>query len=293
MIENLISRLIRLNALIQPLSEREFLKRYWPNSPYWTHHGSDFLDPSWATQASGILDELLGMWKNRVRIHERHTSGKYNNRIAQSEDARLSYGLGATLSFDRLEKFSQPVRSALAEMSVALNVPSSAFNCAIFVSPQNEGVPTHFDGKENFIVQLCGKKRWFISANHVISYPIHDYLPDAPRQPELQLYASLPLENYPPPPETTIDLEPGSVLFLPRGFWHQTAATTDSVSLSIAIATPTRLEVLLGDLRAKLVRNPIWRSPVIARRATENWRRSAGDELKKITEGSLRTISRS
>lgn len=291
MIETLISRLINLNSLIHPLSSREFLEHHWPNSRYSTHHGSSFLGAGWTIKTSAVIDELLGTWKDRVRIHETHLSGKYNNRVAQSEDARLSYGRGATLSFDRLEKFSQPVRSALADMSVALNVPAPAFNSAIFVSPQNEGVPMHFDGKENIIVQLCGKKRWFISANHMISYPSHDYLPDAPRQSELQLYASLPLENYPPAPETIIDLEPGSVLFLPRGFWHQTAAIEDSVSLSIAIATPTRLELLLGDLRATLVQDPIWRSPVIARRATENWRASAEDELKKISEGFLRNIS--
>jgi 50S ribosomal protein L16 3-hydroxylase len=292
MIENLISRLMNLNALVHPLGDREFLEHHWPNSPYWTHHGSSFLGVGWETmKASNMLDELLGTWQNRVRIHEIHATGKYSNRVAQSEDSRLSYARGATLSFDRLEKFSRPVRNALADISLALKVPVSVFNCAIFISPQNEGVPMHFDGKENIIVQLCGKKRWFISANHMVSYPLHDYLPDALRQSELQLYASLPLKNYPPSPETIIDLEPGSLLFLPRGYWHQTMAIEDSVSLSIAIATPTRLEILLGDLRAALVQDPVWRSPVIARQATEGWRTSAGDELKKITEGSLRNIS--
>ena len=54
-------------------------------------------------------------------------------------------------------------------------------------------------------------------------------------------------------------LAPGSVLYLPRGVWHQTEAETPSVSLNITYSIPTVLDVALAHIKQDLVQYEIMR----------------------------------
>ncbi len=54
----------------------------------------------------------------------------------------------------------------------------------------------------------------------------------------------------------------GSVLFLPRGTWHNTETPGNSLSLSIAIDVPPALRCLLDQLRLLLLRDAPWRAPL-------------------------------
>ena len=54
----------------------------------------------------------------------------------------------------------------------------------------------------------------------------------------------------------------GSVLFLPRGTWHYTETTGNSLSLSIAIDVPSALRCLLDQLRLVLLQDAAWRAPL-------------------------------
>lgn len=52
-------------------------------------------------------------------------------------------------------------------------------------------------------------------------------------------------------------LAPGSVLYLPRGVWHQTEAGKLSVSLNITYNIPTVLDVVLTHIKQDLVQYEI------------------------------------
>ena len=58
-------------------------------------------------------------------------------------------------------------------------------------------------------------------------------------------------------------MEPGSVLFLPRGTWHYTEASANSLSISIVAQAPAALLCLLDQLRLLLLQDARWRRPVI------------------------------
>jgi ribosomal protein L16 Arg81 hydroxylase len=60
-----------------------------------------------------------------------------------------------------------------------------------------------------------------------------------------------------------IELRPGSVLFLPRGYWHQTEVLEDSLALNLALLTPTWHSVFLGQLRNLLLNEAHWRAPAL------------------------------
>src|SRR3546814_1181467 len=67
-------------------------------------------------------------------------------------------------------------------------------------------------------------------------------------------------------PYTTLsrshEMQPGSVLFLPRGTWHRTEALEPSLSLSIVVRPPVLADALLDWLQPWLLGDARWRLPL-------------------------------
>jgi hypothetical protein len=79
-------------------------------------------------------------------------------------------------------------------------------------------------------------------------------------------------------------MRPGSVLFLPRGYWHFTTAGEDSLSISIAVDTPPALRCLLDQLKCLLLQDPRWRRPLggAGERDRDDARRCAAELLATL-----------
>jgi 50S ribosomal protein L16 3-hydroxylase len=76
---------------------------------------------------------------------------------------------------------------------------------------------------------------------------------------ELQSYARLPMPDEMPADQTEIVLGPGSCLFVPRGMWHATHATTDALALNFTFSPPTWIDVFTAALRSRLALSSAWR----------------------------------
>jgi ribosomal protein L16 Arg81 hydroxylase len=99
----------------------------------------------------------------------------------------------------------------------------------IFWSAAGANAPVHHDEVDLIIIQLTGKKRWFISA-------------DAPTLPNTWKVAgegAPPLERH-----HVIDVVPGDVLYLPRGTSHTVESTTESIHVSIGFLPVTVREAV-------------------------------------------------
>lgn len=120
----------------------------------------------------------------------------------------------------------------------------------------------HFDPQEGFTVQVRGTKRWLFADNrHVVNptfnYALGNSLTDR------QKHA---FPNGPPAKIRdfeSADLVPGSVVFLPRGAWHTTQPTADSVHLDLEIPTPTWINLLAHAVNNLLAPQAAWRAPII------------------------------
>jgi 50S ribosomal protein L16 3-hydroxylase len=114
----------------------------------------------------------------------------------------------------------------------------------------------HFDDHEVIVVQLAGRKRWTIAQNTTVVNPLHNA--GRALEGEAGRYA-----DGPPPPDLrrgkAVALRPGSVLFLPRGYWHQTIAQERSISLTFGFRTPSWLDLLQQHLASTLSLRPEWR----------------------------------
>ena len=80
----------------------------------------------------------------------------------------------------------------------------------------------------------------------------------------------------------TAELRPGSLLFLPRGYWHYTTASEDSLSVSVAVNAPPALRSLLDQLRWLLLQDPRWRRPLYGGIDRDGTRRRAAELLATL-----------
>jgi 50S ribosomal protein L16 3-hydroxylase len=123
----------------------------------------------------------------------------------------------------------------------------------------------HFDDREIVVVQLHGRKRWRVAPNREAPYPTAGYpthSADHRARFELSLYAPDVFALEMPADAMSFELVPGSVLFLPRGAWHETHAVTDSLSLTVGLALPTTLNALVAALYSHLLPDAEWRRPM-------------------------------
>jgi hypothetical protein len=138
--------------------------------------------------------------------------------------------------------------------------------CDGVISPPGDAVPKHFDGIETLTVQLTGCKRWRIAPCPEAAFPYHSSFPGLAhnlRDGEDPL-GHIPTTFSPKMPKgaRTVMMRPGSVCFLPRGWWHETESLAPSISLSFVLRTEHWGNLLSNHFLSQLVALPQFRVPV-------------------------------
>ena len=111
----------------------------------------------------------------------------------------------------------------------------------------------------NFVLQLHGVKEWRLAPNEHVDRPMTRHTMGLPADPELESYLDAPLPDELPDDARTVVLRPGSLLFVPRGVWHATTATSDALSLNFTYSAPTWIDLLMAALRSRLALASEWR----------------------------------
>ncbi|TQM96173.1 cupin superfamily protein [Ornithinimicrobium humiphilum] len=131
-----------------------------------------------------------------------------------SEDRLLQlFGDGATIVLQGLHRTWDPVRRAAAGLAADLGHPVQVN--AYVTPPQNQGFSAHYDVHDVVVVQVHGRKRWTIS-EPVLPAPLRDQ-PWTDRAAEVAARAREAAY-------LDVDLAPGDVLYLPRGWIHAARA---------------------------------------------------------------------
>jgi 50S ribosomal protein L16 3-hydroxylase len=131
--------------------------------------------------------------------------------------------------------------------------------CLVYATPAGRGTAPHFDHNVNFVIQLHGTKAWRLAPNTNVVRPMTRHTMGQSVDPELETYARLPMPDAMPADHTEVVLEPGSFLFVPRGTWHSTRATTDALSLNFTFTPPTWIDLFTAALRGRLAISREWR----------------------------------
>ncbi|MFH8386147.1 JmjC domain-containing protein [Kitasatospora sp. NPDC018058] len=137
---------------------------------------------------------------------------------------------GATLLLRCVDQWHRPTGELVARLSDELDRRVEAF---FFVTPAGaQGLAVHRDDADVFVLQAAGRKTWYVHAAPAAADWRLGELPDGERSPLLL---------------NTV-LEPGSVLYVPRGFAHRAVGAAGlSAHLSLTIR-----DLSVQDLRATL-----------------------------------------
>lgn len=137
--------------------------------------------------------------------------------------------------------------------------------CMIWAGRKSSGMDLHYDEFDVFHIHLHGAKRWTLSNSPFKKYPIEQATAIADGHVEIKSPGWETEELVIKEDELAkIDMEPGSVLYVPAGTWHRTEVLNDEVAVSVAVALlPVTFRHVLEELIAEEVGvEELWRHPV-------------------------------
>jgi ribosomal protein L16 Arg81 hydroxylase len=261
-----------LEALFGQPGARALLESYWPERHLAAHGPVARLPEALRSPELRSLDALAHVYRGQVAFGR----GAADTRTFNSDaHAGQLYKLGFSVYLSDIAAVVPGGAAWVATLERALGVPAGCSKLGAFASPPGDGLPCHFDAEDVISVQLTGSKTFAVARVEDLPYPVgRQFGPGMLPGEELFPQAR---GGFPKPDKSKFErirMEPGSVLFLPRGTWHETRAESDSFSISVGMRPPAALDYLLRQLRYLLLQDPQWRRPLYGA-AHEDERRTA------------------
>ena len=224
-------------------------------------HGTRDAAALFAIPFLASLDTLLDSWPDPVRVHLPDVADEASTISASPHDARKLFACGMGLLFEEVQLYAPQLVPWLEALRRDLGLSAlTQQRCLVYATRAGHGTAPHFDQNLNLVLQLHGTKTWSLAPNTNVARPMTRHTIGLPVDPELQSYARLPMPSELPADRTDIVLQPGSVLFVPRGVWHSTRASTDALSLNFTFSPPTWIDLLTAALRGRLAQSADWRA---------------------------------
>jgi ribosomal protein L16 Arg81 hydroxylase len=233
-------------ALIAPLGFDEFFREHWERKPLHLSRGDpDYYD---RVLTNADLDSIIcsadlrypaiQLAKNGGYLpaeaytrNLKHGSESFNG-VPDLRQIQSEYRSGATVVLPALQRTWAPLRQLCAALEDQFSHPAHAN--AYLTPGDSPGFTPHYDTHEVFVLQIAGTKRWRVFA------------PLRPLPHRSQPFS--PIGFALPPPLLELELKPGDLLYLPRGYVH--AAHTSrghSAHVTIGMTVYTWIE-LIGEL---------------------------------------------
>ncbi len=239
--------------LLSPVGRERFFTEYWQAKPLLIR------DRAYGA-LDGVLDEhaidaLIGLRAMRpsdiraVKNHEPIPSDDlFPDGVADKQGLLDAFASGHTLVFDKIDQHLPALASMLFRWEQDLKLPIRAN--AFYTPRGSSGFHRHYDTHDVIVIQVRGTKTW-----DVCDDPLP--LPHEEQQRLSSHYASKARLI------ARIDLRPGDIAYLPRGFVHSAAASeTDTLHLSVSIRNRSLRDVLSVALRARLLGSETHRKSV-------------------------------
>lgn len=225
-----------LTNLLEPYHEKEFLEKNWTKKAIAisTKGQKNFTDLfSWEK-----LNYLLNFHQMeypdlRLAFDGKVLEPKENKSITQWCEK------GATLIIDQIHKRIPEVSLFASKLSYELGYQTQVNAYCSWSS--KKGFSCHYDTHDVFILQVEGSKQWYVYTD-TLKYPLPNQKSSSLTPPEEEPYL-------------TCILEPGDILYIPRGHWHYAVTKEEpSIHLTLGIHCKTGidfLEWLIRELQQK------------------------------------------
>jgi ribosomal protein L16 Arg81 hydroxylase len=260
-----------LKRLLEPMSPKTFLSRYWAREavhlrgPKNKFKGLFSKDAFW--KALKTLDTQGPNSRGMIRAHfedrDRPPEVPTAYLRCDAERAKWALGKGATLCVNVISDGDPKLKAFCAAVKQQLGWPGLArFNG--YWSPDRRGLAMHFDARIACTLQIAGKKTWWFTKTAVVDWPranadllengVTDYLEPWAGQEQWEQPRPTSSKDF-----EKVTLEPGDVLILPAGAWHAAAADGESLALNLAMDAISPLAMLYETLDRELRSDVAWR----------------------------------
>ncbi len=230
-------------ALIAPLGFDDFFREHWERKPLYRRRGEPHFYDGVITNAD--LDGIISSADLRYPAIQLARNGSYLpaeaytrnikhgteffNGVPDLRQIQSEYGSGATVVLPALQRTWPPLHLLCSALEDEFSHPVHAN--AYLTPGDSPGFTPHYDTHEVFVLQIAGTKRWRV------------FEPAQPLPHRGQPFS--PIGFALPPPLLELELQPGDLLYLPRGYVH--AAHTShghSAHVTIGITVYTRVELI-------------------------------------------------
>lgn len=177
----------------------------------------------------------------------------------QPEDVAKAFRSGRTIVLNGIHKRWPPVQRLSKELSGDLNLHTQVN--AYLTPAGSQGFPRHFDDHDVLVLQVEGTKAW-----RVWSDPV-DLPLSRQRQHQSQRHAESRRHA-----DIAVTLEPGDVLYLPRGAYHEAEAQGEtSLHLSVGLFPVLWIDALVAALRSVAQEDRALRTSFLKIGAPNHW----------------------
>ncbi|HXN32467.1 MAG TPA: cupin domain-containing protein [Polyangiaceae bacterium] len=271
-----------LAALLSPISPETFVREYWARKPLFVKGFPDkykglFTGETFMRVLSApgpAPDDFLHASFDKgadSRSPDEWASVAFK---ANLEEAEPLFKAGATLCVTQIETRVPDLAPFPAAIKRQLGYPGKVYFNA-YRSPPAVGFNWHFDARIATTLQIEGTKRWRFSNRPAVPWPrsngalrangTGEYTDPLVQQLEATGYWQIGKDGGIPFDErdtTEVLLEPGDLLILPAGVWHDACAGADgSLALNLSFAPIPYTLLVRNLLDAILTPDPSWRGP--------------------------------
>jgi 50S ribosomal protein L16 3-hydroxylase len=238
-----------------PLTLRDFARTVLGREPMVGTAREQFAARLRNTLGIQQIEDVFAKQVQQVYAWFHDLEGQLTSAIVPVDSAKRLYAAGTTLFVKRIGEFARFER----EVAETFRVSGASAKVQLFCNRPSAVTKVHFDPVDVITVQLTGRKTWRIAPNAFAPAPMEGWGVGEPVFPNLRAYVQGAPPVKIPASATEYVLEPGSVLHVPRGYWHETFSDQDSISLHILLIPPLRADFVLASLKNELVRHARWR----------------------------------
>lgn len=259
---------INLEQLLSPMKLDDFFQKHWPNEYLFLPAQKGKLEDLLKLPILASLEKLAESRTKKVRACLPDHDDEYSSIHLEPSDALKAYRNNMTLVFDSMQTEDAFIADSLRAIRQDLGLlmgPADSNLCKArsiaYATPAGAGTSLHFDANVNFVIQIRGTKKWWLAKNHSVENPTERFTANAEEMPmALEYQCHAPLIDSIPEDAVEVLMQPGCVLVVPRGYWHATSTSEDSLSLNFTFSQPTWADVFTKSMQELLLKSPEWRA---------------------------------
>ena len=223
------------DRLLQPIGRDRFLADYFEQRPLHIerddpgYYSDVFCDATMDRILSSVTIQPLDFEVIQDGVPVAHEAFSYARTLRKGEpelavdlqELYARYDRGATIYIDRVDHYDQPIADLCAQIRHLFK--STNIKASSFATPAgSQAFRAHFDTQDVYVLQISGRKKWRLYEPTVeLSAPFQEHPIDG---------------DDPPPLMDELVLEPGDLLYFPRGVVHEALTVDGTPSLHVTIS---------------------------------------------------------